>query len=127
MEENYVIAKYDYIAQGTQELGLKKNERLLLLDDSKHWWRVQNSKGQSGYVPSNYVKREKPSIFDRWALFKVEKGVIHRSYYLWFELKELFEWHFYVIDLKHFYWFLGGKSFNNILKSKVKTKFSLIG
>ncbi|CAG0884005.1 unnamed protein product [Darwinula stevensoni] len=63
-EESYVIAKYDYVAQGSQELDAKKNERLLLLDDSKHWWRVQNARGQNGYVPSNYVKREKPSIFD---------------------------------------------------------------
>lgn len=61
----YVIAKYDYTAQGAQELDLRKNEKYLLLDDSKHWWRVQNARGQSGYVPSNYVKREKPSIFDR--------------------------------------------------------------
>lgn len=62
----YVIAKYDYTAQGAQELDLRKNEKYLLLDDSKHWWRVQNARGQSGYVPSNYVKREKPSIFDRY-------------------------------------------------------------
>lgn len=61
----YVIAKYDYTAQGAQELDLRKNEKYLLLDDSKHWWRVQNARGNSGYVPSNYVKREKPSIFDR--------------------------------------------------------------
>lgn len=60
----YVIAKYDYAAQGAQELDLRKNERYLLLDDSKHWWRVQNTRGQSGYVPSNYVKKEKPSLFD---------------------------------------------------------------
>ncbi|XP_055940175.1 cytoplasmic protein NCK2-like [Argiope bruennichi] len=63
-EETYVIAKYDYAAQGSQELDIKKGERLILLDDSKHWWKVQNAKHQSGFVPSNYVKREKPSIFD---------------------------------------------------------------
>jgi len=34
------VAKYDYVAQGTQELSLRKNEKLLLLDDSKHWWKV---------------------------------------------------------------------------------------
>lgn len=61
----YVVAKYDYAAQGAQELDLRKNERYLLLDDSKHWWRVQNARSQSGYVPSNYVKKEKPSLFDR--------------------------------------------------------------
>lgn len=64
----YVVAKYDYAAQGTQELELRKNERYMLLDDSKHWWRVQNSRNQSGYVPSNYVKKEKPSLFDRYEI-----------------------------------------------------------
>lgn len=64
----YVVAKYDYAAQGAQELDLRKNERYLLLDDSKHWWRVQNARSQSGYVPSNYVKKEKPSLFDRQPL-----------------------------------------------------------
>lgn len=69
----YVVAKYDYAAQGTQELDLRKNERYMLLDDSKHWWRVQNTRNQSGYVPSNYVKREKPSLFDSIKK-KVKKG-----------------------------------------------------
>ena len=39
----YVVAKYDYEAQGAQELDLRKNDRYLLLDDSKHfcvWFRV---------------------------------------------------------------------------------------
>ncbi|XP_013789729.1 cytoplasmic protein NCK2-like [Limulus polyphemus] len=63
-EDIYVIAKYDYQAQASQELDIRKSERLLLLDDSKHWWKVSNSKNQSGFVPSNFVKREKPSIFD---------------------------------------------------------------
>lgn len=40
----YVVAKYDYSAQGAQELDLRKNERYLLIDDSKHWWRVQNTR-----------------------------------------------------------------------------------
>ena len=48
-----------------QELDMRRNERLVLIDDSKHWWRVQNSRMQTGYVPSNYVRKEKPSIFDR--------------------------------------------------------------
>lgn len=69
----YVVAKYDYAAQGAQELDLRKNERYLLLDDSKHWWRVQNSRNQAGYVPSNYVKKEKPSLFDSIKK-KVKKG-----------------------------------------------------
>lgn len=65
----YVVAKYDYTAQGAQELDLRKNERYVLVDDSKHWWRVQNARSQAGYVPSNYVKKEKPSLFDRYVKF----------------------------------------------------------
>lgn len=62
--ETYVIAKYDYQSQGPQELSIKKNDRLLLLDDSRHWWRVLSPSGTTGFVPSNYVKREKQSLFN---------------------------------------------------------------
>lgn len=62
--ESYVIAKYDYQSQGSQELSIKKGDRLLLLDDSRHWWRVLTSDNMTGFVPSNYVKREKQSLFD---------------------------------------------------------------
>lgn len=62
--ESYVIAKYDYDSQGPQELSIRKGDRLLLLDDSRHWWRVLNSNNLTGFVPSNYVKREKQSLFD---------------------------------------------------------------
>lgn len=57
-EEVIVIAKWDYIAQQDQELDIKKNERLWLLDDSKTWWRVRNTANKTGYVPSNYVERK---------------------------------------------------------------------
>lgn len=64
VNESYVIAKYDYQSQGPQELSIRKGDRLLLLDDSRHWWRVLNSSNLIGFVPSNYVKREKQSLFD---------------------------------------------------------------
>ncbi|KAJ8282694.1 hypothetical protein COCON_G00052130 [Conger conger] len=57
-EEVIVIAKWDYTAQQDQELDIRKNERLWLLDDSKTWWRVRNSSNKTGYVPSNYVERK---------------------------------------------------------------------
>lgn len=59
--QQVVIAKYDYKAENAQELDIKKNERLILLDDTREWWKVQNSRNKSGFVPSNYVKRSKPS------------------------------------------------------------------
>ncbi|XP_048883158.1 cytoplasmic protein NCK1-like isoform X2 [Brienomyrus brachyistius] len=57
-EEVIVVAKFDYVAQQDQELDIKKNERLWLLDDSKSWWRVRNSTNRTGFVPSNYVERK---------------------------------------------------------------------
>lgn len=57
-EEVIVVAKWDYTAQQDQELDIRKNERLFLLDDSKTWWRVRNTANQTGYVPSNYVERK---------------------------------------------------------------------
>ncbi|XP_077392331.1 cytoplasmic protein NCK2a [Festucalex cinctus] len=57
-EEVIVVAKWDYTAQQDQELDIRKNERLFLLDDSKSWWRVRNAANQTGYVPSNYVERK---------------------------------------------------------------------
>lgn len=62
MTDVHVLAKYDYSAQGADELSIKKNERLVLLDDSKAWWKVQNNANQAGFVPSNYVKKTKPSL-----------------------------------------------------------------
>lgn len=57
-EEVIVIAKWDYTAQQDQELDIRKNERLWLLDDSKTWWRVRNAANRTGYVPSNYVEHK---------------------------------------------------------------------
>ncbi|XP_059380260.1 cytoplasmic protein NCK1 isoform X1 [Carassius carassius] len=57
-DEVIVIAKFDYMAQQDQELDIKKNERLWLLDDSKSWWRVRNATNKTGFVPSNYVERK---------------------------------------------------------------------
>ncbi|XP_062383640.1 LOW QUALITY PROTEIN: cytoplasmic protein NCK2b [Sardina pilchardus] len=57
-EEVIVIAKWDYTAQQDQELDIRKNERLWLIDDSKTWWRVRNTSNKTGYVPSNYVERK---------------------------------------------------------------------
>lgn len=58
MADSFVVVKYDYIAQEDQELSIKKNERLRLLDDSKNWWKVLNDQNQVGFVPSNYVRKE---------------------------------------------------------------------
>ena len=48
-------ALYDY--DGSQgKLSLRADEELVLLDDSRRWWRVRNAHGVEGDVPSNYVE-----------------------------------------------------------------------
>jgi len=38
-------------------LTLTKGEEYVVLDDSQdHWWEVRNSRGEVGFIPSNYVK-----------------------------------------------------------------------
>ncbi|KAH7720778.1 Protein NCK-1 a [Aphelenchoides avenae] len=58
VDEVFVVVKYDYTAQEEQELSIRKNERLRLVDDTKNWWKVVNENNQIGFVPSNYVRKE---------------------------------------------------------------------
>ncbi|KAF3843431.1 hypothetical protein F7725_002280 [Dissostichus mawsoni] len=76
-EEVIVVAKWDYTAQQDQELDIRKNERLYLLDDSKTWWRVRNTGNQTGYVPSNYVERK--NSLKKGSLVKKHQG--HTGYH----------------------------------------------
>lgn len=62
-ELEIVISKFDYKATDGQELNIQKGEKLTLIDDTQHWWKVMNSEGKVGYVPSNYVKRSKQAGF----------------------------------------------------------------
>ena len=59
--ETQLVAKYDYRAENSQELTMRKGERLLLVDDTKDWWKVRSpDTGREGFVPSNFVKVSKP-------------------------------------------------------------------
>lgn len=60
MDQEYsvAVAKYDYKAESEGELTIRKNEKLQIIDDSQPWWKVQNEKSISGYVPSNYLQRK---------------------------------------------------------------------
>lgn len=57
-EPAIAVAKYDYTSQGNGELSIRKNEKFVVLDDTQLWWKVQNEKSVSGYVPSNYLTRK---------------------------------------------------------------------
>lgn len=53
------VARFDYQATEPHELTISRGERLVVLDSSREWWVVQNEERQTGYVPSNYLKRIK--------------------------------------------------------------------
>lgn len=59
--EQMVKAKQDYEAQNNaEELSFKKNEMMVLLDDSEKRWKVKKRNGEIGYVPSTLMKKVKP-------------------------------------------------------------------
>lgn len=43
-------------ANNDKELSVNRGEFLEVLDDSRKWWRVQNSQGQVGHVPHTIVE-----------------------------------------------------------------------
>ncbi|XP_066141435.1 tyrosine-protein kinase Btk isoform X1 [Euwallacea fornicatus] len=54
-----VVALYNYKAIESGDLSLEKNLEYEIIDDSqKHWWKVRDSKGNVGFIPSNYVKEK---------------------------------------------------------------------
>eukprot|EP00117_Sycon_ciliatum_P039810 scpid36624/ scgid29356/ Tyrosine-protein kinase BTK; Bruton tyrosine kinase len=53
-----VIAIYDFTSPQPGDLGMAKGQRLTVFDDSReHWWHAENSQGETGFIPSNYVRR----------------------------------------------------------------------
>lgn len=54
-----VVAIYDFIGAEQGDLSLIKGEQLTVLDkQTDHWWIAKNSRGESGFIPSNYVRRQ---------------------------------------------------------------------
>lgn len=46
----------DYVAKNDKELSLNTGEIIEVLKDKKNWWKLRNSKGESGFAPKNFVK-----------------------------------------------------------------------
>ncbi|XP_006818811.1 epidermal growth factor receptor kinase substrate 8-like [Saccoglossus kowalevskii] len=54
-EGRVVDAKYDFVARNQKELTIMAGEVLEVVDDSRMWWCVRNSSGQTGFVPSTIL------------------------------------------------------------------------
>ncbi|KAF5401858.1 hypothetical protein PHET_04566 [Paragonimus heterotremus] len=61
-----LVAKFDYYATESHELTVLEGERLTLLDNSSLWWKVMNTAGEVGYVPSNYVRSARQNLLSNF-------------------------------------------------------------
>ncbi|GJQ77519.1 hypothetical protein Trydic_g20908 [Trypoxylus dichotomus] len=54
-----VVALYNYDAMESGDLSLQKNAEYEVMDNSQeHWWKVRDSLGNIGFIPSNYVRQK---------------------------------------------------------------------
>ncbi|XFG10197.1 hypothetical protein AB1E19_013821 [Capra hircus] len=51
----WVLCNYDFQARNSSELSVKEWDILEVLDDQRKWWKVQDQRGQEGYVPYNIL------------------------------------------------------------------------
>ena len=51
-----VVAMYDYQAQRSDELSMKRGDVVTVLyRDNDNWWMGENAEGKQGFFPANYV------------------------------------------------------------------------
>ncbi|KAM4613773.1 epidermal growth factor receptor kinase substrate 8-like protein 3 [Polymixia lowei] len=52
----YMRVMYDFTARNYRELSITKGEVVELLDMSKQWWKVRNTRREEGFVPNNVLE-----------------------------------------------------------------------
>ncbi|NXL85073.1 LCK kinase, partial [Alectura lathami] len=56
LQDKLVVALYDYEPTHDGDLGLKKDEKLRVLEECGEWWKAQSlTTGQEGLIPCNFV------------------------------------------------------------------------
>ncbi|KAG9035109.1 hypothetical protein FS837_002030 [Tulasnella sp. UAMH 9824] len=77
-EGSFVVALYDFVAYGDDELTLIGGEKITVVDkeESDDWWMCRNSYGKEGRVPVSYLKaRIKPSTSSEREWDAIDKAV----------------------------------------------------
>ncbi|XP_022095025.1 epidermal growth factor receptor kinase substrate 8-like protein 2 isoform X2 [Acanthaster planci] len=59
--KGFVKPLFDFVARNVKELTIMSGEKLELLEDNRKWWKVRNSSGQYGYVPSTILTAITPN------------------------------------------------------------------
>lgn len=69
------IALFDYEARTDDDLSFKKNELLEILNDMQGdwWWARSLVTGKCGYIPSNYIAKEKSIDAQPWYFGKLRR------------------------------------------------------
>ncbi|XP_043940842.1 adapter molecule crk-like [Protopterus annectens] len=58
LEEDLVMALYDFSGKDEEDLPFKKGEIMkVLVKDEEQWWTAENRQGQRGVIPVPYVKK----------------------------------------------------------------------
>ncbi|XP_008947914.1 PREDICTED: proto-oncogene tyrosine-protein kinase LCK-like, partial [Merops nubicus] len=56
LQDKLVVALYNYEPKHDGDLGLRKGEKLRVLEESGEWWKAQSlTTGQEGLIPYNFV------------------------------------------------------------------------
>lgn len=71
-----VVALYNYTACDVQDLSFRKGDRLLVLDDKpdsdSDWWKARHlGNFNEGYIPRNFVARERSIESEEWFFGKI--------------------------------------------------------
>ena len=54
--KRYAKVLFDHIAETVEEIGVRVNEKVEVLDSSKNWWKVRSRMGATGVVPFNKLE-----------------------------------------------------------------------
>lgn len=68
-QQNTFIALYDYTPRTDDDLGFRKGDKLVVINNSDgDWWQAElaHAPGKRGYIPSNYVAPEKSVKAEEW-------------------------------------------------------------
>nr|XP_032833963.1 epidermal growth factor receptor kinase substrate 8-like isoform X1 [Petromyzon marinus] len=49
------IVRYDFMARNSNELAVRKDDVVEVIENSKQWWKVRSVTGHEGYVPNNIL------------------------------------------------------------------------
>ncbi|XP_030219314.1 tyrosine-protein kinase Lyn [Gadus morhua] len=62
-----VVALYPYEAIHPEDLGFKKGETMMVLEECGEWWRAKSiSSNREGFIPSNYVAQDNTMETEEW-------------------------------------------------------------